>query len=128
MKFAVRTDPTPEGIDYTPVQDYTNFDAEYAMVGDDIIVHLFHPHDRKLPYAIWRGKLPQILSDFAEKFWEATRPRLVAAYTHEEQSAWCPSEIDSYWFKACGFANQGDPEARVLKFLEGLDEALDAVM
>ena len=106
------------GISFTKLSDHTNFDSEYAIVGNDIVIHLFHPYDREHHPTFWQKQLAAVLDRFAQEFWEATYPRLMAAYTED---------LDSWWFKAIGFASQGDPEARCIKFLNGLDRQLDAI-
>jgi len=104
------------GINYTKVTDYTTFDAEYALVGSDIVIHLFQPFDKKHPPRFWQDRVATILDRFAQQFWRAQYPRLKAAYTEE---------LDSWWLRACGFADQGDPEARIHKFLMGLDDEVE---
>jgi len=107
------------GIHFVKVSDYTSFDAEYALVGVDIVIHLFQPHDGAHGRNFWCNTLPEILDRHAREFWEETYPRLQAAYT---------PELDSWWFRAFGFAYQGLPHERVHKFLEGLDTKIDDVL
>lgn len=105
-------------LQFTKVRDYTTFDAEYAVVGDDIVFHFFLPDDQTQVDAhssYWLKQFPGALEQVAQSYWEATYPRLKAAYTEE---------LSSWWLRCYGFANNGDPELRAQRFLEKLDEAL----
>ena len=103
------------------VEDYTTFLAEYAFYTGDIIVHFFLTKDiatadPKAKDAYWLQTFPQVLSDTAESYFEATKPRIFAEYVPEMTS----------WYMRChGFANRLDPETFVLSFFEKLDEVLD---
>lgn len=116
-------------IKFTEVTDFTTFLAEYAIQGDAYILHFFPPKERYVHtgngrYQVhgeflirWQRMFPQVLSPVAEEYFQATQPRLQAAYT---------AEMFSWWFKATGFAERLDPPAYIMKFLEKLDAALDA--
>ena len=55
----------------------------------------------------------------AEEYFQATYPRLKAAYT-EEQASW--------WMRAYGFGQLLDPHKFAYGFFDKLDEALDAAL
>lgn len=105
-------------LDFKKVQDYTTFDAEYAFDRNDIVFHFFPPHANEVTRQYWLSQFPAVLDKFAQKFWEVEYPRLMAAYTEE---------LNSWWLRAFGFGNQGDPEARALKFIEQLDAELENI-
>ncbi len=116
-------------IQFTPVESYTTFIAEYAVQGGDYIVHFFPPNSqyvfannhRKVsgPFLVkWQRTFPQILSPCAEHYFGATQPRLQAAYT---------AEMFSWWLRANGFALRLDPGGFITRFFDKLDSDLDAV-
>ena len=99
------------------VDIYTTFTAEWAAIDGDFVIHFFLPSDQVLPGGsdghYWQTLFPQVLSDSAESFFSATKPRITAQYT---------PELSSWFFKARGFAlvlNQSD-------FLAGFFAALDS--
>lgn len=115
-------------VQFKQVKQFTTFLAEYAIQGDDYIVHFFPPKERYVvnngkgqvhgPFLVkWQRAFPQTLSPCAEEFFGATAPRLKAAYT---------AEMFSWWFKASGFTQRLDPDGFILLFFEKLDAALDA--
>lgn len=116
-------------IQFTQVNDFTTFLAEYAIQDGSYILHFFPPKERYIHtgngrYQIhgeflirWQRLFPQVLSPTAEEYFQATQPRLQAAYT---------AEMFSWWLKAAGFAERLGPDAYIMKFLEKLDAALDA--
>jgi len=112
-------DQQVKGIDFIFVGDYSTFDAEYAIVGDDIVIHLFHPQDKDYPAKFWTGTFERILDKYAQEYWEATYPKLQAAYTEE---------YDSWWLRAFGFGKSLAPQSKVKKFFKGLDQRIDAVL
>ena len=103
-------------LSFTKNTDFTTFVAEYAFDGDDIVYHFFRPEERKGDDAYWKELFPNTLSSVAMSNFNATFPRLKAAYT---------SEVDSWWLRASGFANVGDPAARSERFFAQLDKAID---
>lgn len=108
-----------EPLKFTKVEEYTTFTAEYAFVGDDIVFHFFLPDDvSHLQGAqdYWQSRFPAALDKCAQEHWEVTYPRLQAAFTEE---------VNSWWLRCFGFANVGNPESRVRKFLSKLDKQID---
>jgi hypothetical protein len=114
-------------VQFTQVTEYTTFLAEYAFLDGNIIVHFFPPMEaytgtgdsRRVveEYLLyWQRRFPLVLSPVAEGYFKATLPVISATYTHEMQS---------WFFKAGGFANRLDPDGFVLGFFEQLDAALD---
>ena len=99
-------------IKFTPCEEYTTFRAEYAIVDDALVFHFFvtaeHPQ--------WPSYFPDVLSTVAQDYFNATYPRLTAAFTRE---------LNSWWFRANGFAEIGDPHLRAMRFYARLDAALE---
>lgn len=116
-------------IQFKEVAAFTTFLAEYAVQDGNYILHFFPPRERYVhtgngkhqvhgEFLIrWQRFFPQVLSPVAEEYFQATQPRLQAAYT---------AEMTSWWFKASGFAERLDPDGFIMKFFETLDTALDA--
>lgn len=118
--------PSPEqfeGIEqgvprFHPIDEYTTFRAEWAEVGNAFVIHFFMSQEvsnlstRKRH---WEHEFPQVLSDTAEQYFQATVPRLVASYT---------PELESWFMRAVGFTPL-DPEAFLRGFFDQLDRALD---
>lgn len=117
-------------IQFTKVESFTTFLAEYAIQDGAYIVHFFPPKERYIAgsqgrmqvhgeFLIkWQRTFPQVLSPTAEAYFEATYPRLQAIYT---------AELFSWWLKASGFADRFATDEYIMKFFERLDEALDAM-
>lgn len=117
-------------IQFKQVQAFTTFIAEYAVQDGAYILHFFPPRERYIHtgngrYQVhgeflirWQRSFPAVLSPVAEEYFQATQPRLQAAYT---------AEMFSWWLKAAGFAERLDPDAYIMRFFEKLDAALDAV-
>ncbi len=81
-------------------------------------MHFFLPPERRLPEAnpYWLELFPACLDAGARDFFLAEYPRLMAKYTEE---------LESWWFKACGYGHVIDPDAFAVKFLKGLDSRVD---
>lgn len=108
-----------EAIRFTKVKEYTTFDVEYAYVDNDIVFHFFLPDDvNHLQGAqeYWKTRFPEVLDIVSQEYWDATYPRLQAAFTEE---------LDSWWMRCFGFAHVGNPESRIKKFLDKLDNQID---
>lgn len=114
-------------VQFTRVEGYTTFLAEYAFVDGNIIIHFFPPREAytqvmghpKLTeeFALaWQRKFPMILSPTAEGYFKATLPVLSAQYIPEMQS---------WYMRAGGFALRLDPDAFVLAFFAKLDQEID---
>lgn len=95
---------------------YTTFRSEHAFDAEDIVFHFFRaPENSADKY--WSDTFPNALSEVAQSVFNASYPRLKAAFTQE---------TDSWWMRATGFANEGLPEERLKRFYAELDRALDA--
>jgi hypothetical protein len=106
---------------FTTVETYTTFKAEYALVDGNLIIHFFetpeHPVDRTASSAnYWQLIFPQMLNEIGQTYFQATAPRLVAKYTEE---------LKSWFFKAQNYEHILDLEHFVLGFFEALDRALE---
>lgn len=113
------SDQSVAPIQFTTVDDVTTFRAEYAVTGDDLTFHFFPP--AKVPAddrTYWTSLFPMVLEIVAKDFFKADYPRLQARRVDE-------FEIDSWWFRAFGFATGIDPAALAHRFLRALDVALD---
>lgn len=118
-------------IQFTQVEDFTTFLAEYALVDGNIVLHFFPPREafelsnttqtprisaEYLRY--WKRTFPEVLSPVAEEFFKATAPVLTATYIEE---------MTSWWMRANGYAHRLDPEGFIRLFFAELDRSLDAV-
>lgn len=105
-------------LNFTKVVDEL-FSAEYAVVDEnDIVYHFFHTEKTdKLPdpRGFWLNTFPQILSDVAQEYFKATKPRLLASYV---------PELASYWMRAYGYAQLGDVDEKSKKLFEKMSQAL----
>lgn len=106
-------------IQFVQVDEYTTFRAEYAMDGDDFVLHFFQSPERSKDLNYWLKSFPVVLDTVARSHFQANRPRLVAAYTEE---------MDSWWLRAHGYANVVDKDAYIRRFLEKLDHTLDTLI
>jgi len=104
-------------LQFTKVKDYTTFDAEHASDGSDLIFHFFRTEENSSDN-YWKEIFPNALSEVAQAVFQAGYPRLRATYTRE---------VDSWWLRADGFADEGLPEERILHFYKKLDQALDTM-
>lgn len=102
-------------VQFTPHAEYTTYRAEWAVDGADLVFHFF-PTEENNSRVYWTEHFPAVLERVAQEVFDATWPRLKAAYT---------PELVSYWLRAYGFASLGDPEARVRALFSALDSALD---
>ncbi len=100
--------------------EYPEFVVEVALAGkerEDYVVHFFPPkwpNDERLR-TYWLDVFPVVLSDEAQRFFNAGPPTLVAKYTDENAS---------WWFRAYGQAKTVFVTERILKFLQELSDAL----
>lgn len=130
-----------QAIRFTPINDYTTFNAEYAAVGRDIVVHFFLPvealvartgqaptddaqRDHWAQYFLenhaelrryWLDVFPRALQQSAEAAFHARPPRLASDFT---------PEVSSWFFRATGF-HVLKPEVFVRTMLAQLDQRLD---
>lgn len=104
---------------FTKVTGYTNFLAEYALVGDNIVVHFFATPERPWSeHGYWRKIFPEALNSQGQLHFQATKPRLRAMLTEE---------MRSWWFEAKNYAHIIDLDAYMLKFFDRLDAQIDAI-
>lgn len=106
-------------------EKFYSFQAEYGLVGEDIVIHFFLPEQANLtdPKAheawqeYWLKTFPSKIEPVALAHFETGYPRLTMKYTEE---------VVSWWFKARGFSTLLDPTAFAHEFLVKADEALRA--
>lgn len=121
---AMRLDHAPKGVvvpEFTQVDEFTTFKAEYGMVGNDLVMHFFAtPEIEKSPKGreYWLRLFPTCLDPVAQHHFEATAPRLQAKYTEL---------VNSWWLQAQGYSHLLDVDAYVSDFLTKLDESLEAL-
>lgn len=114
-----------QGLQFTQVDSFTTFKAEYAFEGDDIVYHFFlskedEPHwVNKGTRKYWLETFPKVLEPVVFQIFKVQPPRVKAAYVDD-------MGINSWWLKAYGFANSLDAEGLCSKLFETLDAALDA--
>lgn len=109
-------------VQFTKVEDFTTFLAEYTLVDSNIVFHFFMSRevsqkDDKFQQSYLLDIFPNVLSPVAEAYFEATKPRVTAQYV---------PEMKSWWMRANGYATRLDPDGFVRRFLETLDGALDS--
>jgi hypothetical protein len=108
--------------EFTRVRSYTTFEAEWAVIETDLVLHFYLPPELVEQAGAdqgtyWREVFPAALDPTAQDFFKNRYPRIKAAYVEE---------MKSWWLRAYGFAGL-DPEGLVLKFLDTLDLAIDAM-
>ena len=106
-----------EPITFTQVDKEPVFKAEFAVIGEDLVIHFFPP-DRSSP-RYWETIFPAVLDPVAKHSFKADAPRLRAMRITD-------FDIDSWWFRAYGFANVLNPSALAYRFFDALAVALDA--
>ena len=96
------------------------FSAEYAIdpVNNDLIYH-FYPPLGGIKTMVWKVDFAVALEAVAIAKFGCTAPRLTAAYTEE---------MNSWWMRARGFADVGDPILRSQAFFQTLDDAFSKEM
>ena len=107
---------------FTPVQEYTTFDAEFAATDGDLVFHFYatkEVNELPNPKKYWLEVFPSVLEATAKEYFKVEYPRLKAAYT-EEKASW--------WMRAYGFGGLLDPHAFAYQFLVKLDAGLDGLM
>lgn len=104
-----------KALEFTP-SEFTTFRAEWAWKGDDLVLHFFKP-EAKLDGNYWMTTFPNCLSEVAEDFFNASYPRLKAAYAPEK-------ELESWWMQASNFTPI-DQRQFVESFLDKLDTRLE---
>jgi len=106
-------------LDYTKVESYTTFWAEYAFEEGDIILHFYKTPEYQDNVAYWLNVFPAALDPVARTVFNATAPRLRAAYTEE---------MDSWWLRADSYDHIIDKRGLVLRFLDTLDKTLETLV
>lgn len=109
-------------VHFIPIDNHTTFRAEVAITEGDIVFHFFVNEEIKAmpdPKKYWMETFPNALSQVAEEHFQATFPRLKAAYT-EEQASW--------WMRAYGFGQLLEPHKFAYAFFDKLDAALDSAL
>lgn len=106
---------------YTKIKEYTTFEAEYTMIGEDVVVHFFPSEELKVApkqsgETYWKVHFPEVLNETAQEYFNATAPRLVAKYTEE---------LYSWWFKAQGYGHIIDLDFFIRRFFEKMDAKLE---
>jgi len=112
---------------FIPIDTHTTFRAQLAITDGDLIIHFFMNDEiRKMPDPMkyWREVFPNTLSATAEKYFDATYPRLKAAYTEDQFVEGGPS----WWMRAYGFGHVLDPHKFAYRFFDELDAALDLAL
>jgi hypothetical protein len=107
-------------VQFIRVNDYTTFDCEFAILEGDIVFHFYVTEEVNQgpdPRAYWLEVFPAVLSKVAQEYFGATFPQIKAAYT-EEKASW--------WMRAYGFGLKLDPHKYSYRFLDKLDDALEA--
>lgn len=89
---------------------FEEFRAEYALSGDNVVIHFFLPK-RKVTEHYWKDLFAQALNDVGQEHFQATKPRLVGKYTEE---------LHSWWFKANGYGHIIDIDQYIIQFFEKL--------
>lgn len=118
-------------LEFTKVDEYTTFRAEFAVDANDLVFHFFLPPE--LEEALTRGPA---IKQRVEKYWEDGFARTLDVVARDYFSAEYPQlraahvkeyGINSWWLRADGMANVPDPDGRCRRFIEKLDQALDAL-
>jgi hypothetical protein len=120
-RATLRSMSTPAGIvplQFVQVTDYTTFRAEYALDGDDFVLHFFKTPEHAKDVNYWLKGFPVALDAVAREHFQANQPRLVAAYTEE---------MESWWMRAHNYANVIDKDGYIRRFLDKLDQTLDTL-
>jgi hypothetical protein len=106
-------------LQFTKVNKYVTFNAEYAFDGPDIVFHFYLPESQKYDVNYWLSVFPSALDPVARTTFNATAPRLRAAYTEE---------LRSWWLRANRYDHIPDRTGLVMRFLERLDQTLTTVI
>lgn len=93
------------------------FLVEAATIEEDFVFHFFRPTQGATAH-YWENLFPQCLDRVAREFFKADYPTLQAQRVNE-------FGIDSWWFRAYGFAASSlDPDALIDRFYQQLAAAL----
>lgn len=120
-----------EPVQFMKDTSFTTFSAEYALRGEDIVVHFYLPPEiiggeganhasralqRPSVFHYWTEVFARTLDETARQYFEADAPRLQAAYS---------AEVYSWWLRARGYGHLLDIPAFVRGFFVAFDAALD---
>jgi hypothetical protein len=120
-----------EPVRFVKDTSFTTFTVEYAMRGPDLVFHFYLPPEviggegashasqalqRPSVYHYWSETFGDGLNQVAPEYFQATAPRLQAAYS---------LEVYSWWLRARGFDHLLDIPAFVRGFLVAFDTYLD---
>lgn len=123
VKDALFTGPPVGGaapLEFTHVETYTTFNAEWTLIEDDYVFHFFPSEEvleRPDARAHWETQFPAQLDVVAQEVFKATFPRLQATFV---------PELNSWWLRANGFRSLGAASALPDELLLKLDGALEA--
>lgn len=111
----------PGAMQFTGVNDYTTFRAEYGVKDEDnLVFHFFATEEINQlpnPWKYWKETFPEVLQKVAVPFFKSGPPALRAAYTEE---------LASWWMQADGAAGKVlDAHHFARRFLQELDKELD---
>jgi len=107
-----------EAVPAFKVENFPNFDAHYALKDGAIIIHFYLPANYKGAAGYWKKTFPDALSNIAPEYFQATAPRLVAAYTEE---------LRSWWLRAKNYDHLLDLDGFILGFFQELDNEIDSL-
>lgn len=115
--------PVVDGVpalQFKKVEGYTTFWAEYAFDGEDIVFHFFLPPEKanEVRSAYWLTAFPAALEVAGPKAFQVGAPRLQGKHIND-------LGINSWWFRAFGFAEGLAPDALAERFFDALDQELD---
>lgn len=118
--------------DFTKVDRFTTFLAEYAFLDKDIVLHFFpseEVHQSPKAKSYWFDTFPKVLDPVARRAFGAEPPRLEAQFIEMAIPSFIPVDqakaTPSWWLCAHGFTDVLDPDGLVARFLSSLDAALD---
>lgn len=104
---------------FTTVTGYTNFRAEYALNGSNIVVHFFETIERPWSNSgYWRDTFPAVLDKQGQEHFQAAFPRLKARITEE---------MKSWWFSAQNYDHLLNLDEFMTRFFDKLDSQIDAM-
>lgn len=110
-----------DAMEFTPVEEFTTFRAEFAVKDEsDLVFHFFATDEVNAmadPWGYWKVTFPSVLEEAAVSFFKSGPPDLRAAYA---------DELASWWLQADGAAGKVlDADVFARKFLEKLDLSLE---
>lgn len=120
-------------MEFTKVDRFTTFLAEYTFLDKDIVLHFFpsdEVHNSGNAKQYWHTVFPKVLDPVARNSFGAEPPRIEAQYIEMAIPSFIPADqakpTPSWWLCAHGFTGALDPHGLVDRFLSSLDAALDA--